>query len=105
MKIGIFDSGIGGLSVVSEARNRLKGVEYIFYADFDHVPYGLKTSDQIIKYVDEIISFFVSKEVDAVVIACNTATAAAIEVLRSEYSIPFVGMEPAIKPAILHSKT
>ena len=86
--------------MLHDAFKYLPDEEYIFYADTDHVPYGLKTSDQIIKYVDEIISFFVSKEVDAVVIACNTATAVAAEYVREKYSIPIIGMEPAVKPAL-----
>ncbi len=100
MKIGIFDSGIGGLSVLHEAYHLLPEAEYVFYADTEHVPYGLKTPEQIRGYVLEIISFLLAKGVDAIVIACNTATAVAIEEVRYSYGIPILGMEPAVKPAV-----
>ncbi|WP_026505499.1 glutamate racemase [Butyrivibrio sp. NC3005] len=101
MKVGIFDSGTGGMSVLHEAYHLLgDDVSYIFYADLDHVPYGLKTTDQIIKYSKDIAEFLIKKGVDAIVVACNTATAAAIEVLRHDYDLPILGMEPAVKPAV-----
>ena len=100
MKIGIFDSGIGGISVLNEAFHRLPDQEYIFYADVDHVPYGMKTSEQIIEYADDITSFLVSQGADVILIACNTATAVAADYLRSKNSVPIIGMEPAVKPAI-----
>ena len=100
MKVGIFDSGIGGLSVVSEALHKLDGVDYIFYADVDHVPYGLKTPEEITGYVEEIVKTFVDMGVDAIVIACNTATSVAAKRVRSMYDIPIIGMEPAVKPAV-----
>ena len=101
MKVGIFDSGTGGMSVLHEAYHFLgDDVSYIFYADLDHVPYGLKTTDQIIKYSKDIAEFLIKKGVDAIVVACNTATAAAIEVLRHDYDLPILGMEPAVKPAV-----
>ena len=99
-KIGIFDSGIGGVSVLHEAYHRLPEQEYIFYADVDHVPYGIKTPEQIIGYVDEIVSELINMDTDAIVIACNTATSVAAEYVRSKYSIPIIGMEPAVKPAV-----
>ena len=100
MKIGIFDSGFGGLSVLHEAYHRLGATEYLFYADLDHVPYGLKTSDQIKDYTRHITRFLIDKGADAIVIACNTATAVAVEDLRREFSLPILGMEPAVKPAV-----
>ena len=100
MKIGIFDSGIGGLSVLSEALYRLSGVDYIFYADVDHVPYGLKSPEQITEYVEGIVKTLVDMGVDAIVIACNTATSVAAKRVRSMYSVPIIGMEPAVKPAV-----
>ena len=100
MKIGILDSGIGGLSVLNEAFHLLPGQEYIFYADKNHVPYGTKSEEEIMGYVDEIVRFFITKKVDAIVIACNTATAVAVEQLRKTYSLPILGMEPAVKPAV-----
>ncbi|MBE5860597.1 MAG: glutamate racemase [Butyrivibrio sp.] len=100
MKIGILDSGIGGLSVLNEAFHLLPGQEYIFYADTQHVPYGLKTEEQILSYVDDIIRFFIDKKVDSVVIACNTATSVAVAEMRKKYQLPIIGMEPAVKPAV-----
>ena len=100
MKIAIFDSGIGGVTVLHEALLRVPDAEYIFYADTDHVPYGTKTSEEIKGFVDNIVDSLVSLEADAIVIACNTATAVAAEHVRNKYSIPIIGMEPAVKPAV-----
>ena len=100
MKIGIFDSGIGGISVLHEAIHYLPVAEYFFYADSDHVPYGLKTKDEILGFSREIVKFLIDKGVDAVLIACNTATAVAADKLRQEFNIPIIGMEPAVKPAV-----
>lgn len=100
MKIGIFDSGIGGLSVLHEAYHQLPGQEYIFFADTEHVPYGLKTPEQIKEYAFEITDFLLEKGVEALVIACNTATSVSVEDLRAHYDIPILGMEPAVKPAV-----
>lgn len=100
MKIGIFDSGIGGISVLHEAYHRLPNENYIFYADVDHVPYGMKKPEEIIRYADNIVLELIDMGVDAVLIACNTATSVAAEHLRAKYSIPIIGMEPAVKPAV-----
>lgn len=98
--IGIFDSGIGGLSVLAQIIKILPNEKYIYYADIENVPYGIKTNKQIKEYVAEAIKFFMSKNVKAIVIACNTATSVTIEDLRKKYTIPIIGIEPAIKPAI-----
>ncbi|WP_026662469.1 glutamate racemase [Butyrivibrio proteoclasticus] len=100
MKIGIFDSGIGGLSVLHEAYHRLPGQEYIFYADTDHVPYGTKTPEQIVEFAIDNAQFLIDKGAEALVVACNTATSVAIKELRSRFDIPILGMEPAVKPAV-----
>ncbi len=100
MKIGIFDSGIGGLSVLHEAYHMLPGQNYIFYADVEHVPYGTKTPDEILGYTEEITKFLLNKGAEAIVVACNTATSVAIKELRKRYDIPILGMEPAVKPAV-----
>jgi len=100
MKIGLYDSGIGGLSVLQEAYHLLPDEEYIFYADTDHVPYGLKTSGEILKYAEESVGFLIEKGVDAVVIACNTATSVAVKPLREKFELPIISMEPAVKPAV-----
>ena len=100
MKVGIFDSGMGGLSVLHRALQILPGIDYIYYADKEHVPYGEKTEEQVKQYVDEIIKFLIQKQVDAVVIACNTATSVATKEYRREFSVPIIGMEPAVKRAV-----
>ena len=100
LKIGIFDSGIGGLTVLHQAMLLLPEEEYLFYADTDHVPYGEKTKEEIVRYVSGAVRFMVEKGVKAVVIACNTATSVAIGALRREYAIPVLGIEPAVKPAV-----
>lgn len=100
MKIGIFDSGIGGLSVLHEAYHRLPGQEYIFYADTEHVPYGTKTPEVIVGFAIDNAQFLIDKGADALVVACNTATSVAIKELRRRFDIPILGMEPAVKPAV-----
>ena len=100
MKIGIFDSGMGGLSVLYQAMKKMPGMDYIYYADKDNVPYGEKTEDQVKGFVDEIIKFLIAKDVDAIVIACNTATSVATKEYREEFSVPIIGMEPAVKKAV-----
>lgn len=100
MKVGIFDSGIGGLSVLHQALRQMPDVSFIYYADEAHVPYGEKTTAQIRAYVDEIIEFLLGKQVDAIVIACNTATSVATKEYRSGFPVPIIGMEPAVKRAV-----
>lgn len=100
MKIGFFDSGIGGLSVLNSALKHVANEQFIFYADKSHVPYGEKTQQQIIEYTDRAVQFMLDLNVKVIVIACNTATSAAIKVLREKYTIPIIGMEPAVKKAI-----
>jgi glutamate racemase len=100
MKAGVFDSGIGGLSVLHEAMREHPELEYIFYADVDHVPYGTKKNEEILQYADEIVSFLVDKGADAVLIACNTASAVAVSYLRDKYDLPIIAMEPAVRPAL-----
>ena len=98
--IGVFDSGIGGLSVLAKIVQILPNEKYIYYADTDNVPYGTKTKEEVKKYINEAVEFFISKDVKAIVIACNTATSIAIKELREKYSIPIIGIEPAAKPAV-----
>lgn len=103
--IGVFDSGVGGLSVWRELIKSLPREDIIYYADTANCPYGPKSKEEIIGIVDKVVCFLISKDVKLIVVACNTATAAAIDYLRANYSIPFVGMEPAVKPAALRTKT
>ena len=100
MKIGILDSGIGGLSVLHAALRRRPGAEYLFYADRAHVPYGEKAPETIRSYTEEIIRFLLAEGCEAVVIACNTATSAAAEEMRRLFDVPILGMEPAVKLAL-----
>ena len=102
--IGIFDSGMGGLSVLHQAIKVLPNENYIYYADVDNVPYGLKTNEQIKEYVDKAVKYLIAKNVKAVVVACNTATSVTVEDLRKKYDIPIIGIEPAVKPAIKLNK-
>lgn len=103
--IGIMDSGCGGLSVFREIRKSLPDERFIYYADNAFCPYGEKEPEFIIDRCRAITDFFIGKGAEIMVIACNTATAAAIATLRAEYGIPFIGMEPAVKPAALGTKT
>ena len=98
--VGIFDSGIGGLSVLHHARHLLPGENFVYYADTDHVPYGPKQIDEIRTYILKAADFLVRLPVKALVLACNTATSSSVKELRERYSIPILGMEPAVKPAV-----
>lgn len=97
--IGIFDSGVGGLSVFREIRKLLPDEKYIYFSDSAHCPYGEKSRDYIIDRARQIASFLISQGAEIIVVACNTATAAAISTLREEFPVSFIGMEPAVKPA------
>lgn len=103
--IGIFDSGTGGLSVFKEIRKLLPEERYIYYSDNAHCPYGEKSREYIIERSREITRFLLDKGCDIIVVACNTATAAAIAVLREEFPVRFIGMEPAVKPAVKSTRT
>lgn len=103
--IGIFDSGVGGLSVFREIRKLLPEERYIYYSDNAHCPYGEKSREYIIDRAREITRLLLSEGADIIVVACNTATAAAIATLREEFQIRFIGMEPAVKPAAMSTKT
>ena len=98
--IGVFDSGIGGLTVLKKIIEVLPNEKYIYYADKDNVPYGTKQKEEVKKYINEAVEFLISKNVKAIVIACNTATSIAVTELRDKYSIPIIGIEPAAKPAV-----
>ena len=103
--IGIFDSGVGGLSVFREIRKVLPDERYVYFSDNAHCPYGEKTREYIIERARAITETLLSKGADVIVVACNTATAAAIADLRERYDVPFIGMEPAVKPAASCTKT
>lgn len=104
--IGIFDSGVGGLSVLREIRTLLPGENVLYVADQAHVPYGSKPVDQVRAFSEGITRFLLSKGAKMIVVACNTASAAALHDLRKKFlETPFVGMEPAVKPAAEQTKT
>lgn len=103
--IGFFDSGIGGVSVVREFR-RLRPEAAVYYiADWEHCPYGGKPESLVRERAHDLTRMLVSRGCQVVVVACNTATALAIDSLRTAFDVPFVGMEPAVKPAAMHSKS
>ncbi len=100
MKIAFFDSGIGGLSVLHHAMGMLPREEFIFFADEENVPYGTKSREEILQFVDEAFKFLIGQKVSAIVVACNTATSVAVKKMREKYSLPIIGMEPALKVAL-----
>jgi len=102
MSIAVFDSGMGGLTVLHEAMRRLPGEDFIYYADTLHVPYGTKPKDVVKECVLAAARRIMEQpeRVRAIVVACNTATSIAIQDLRATYDIPIIGMEPAVKPAV-----
>jgi glutamate racemase len=97
--IGIFDSGVGGLSILQEIVRQLPGHDILYFADSGHVPYGDREAAEIQTFSEAIAAFLVSKGACVVVVACNTASAAALSFLRARFEVPIVGMEPAVKPA------
>lgn len=103
--IGVFDSGVGGLSVLRHIRRVLPNERLIYVADSGHVPYGDKPASYIEQRSLALTRFLIEQGADAIVIACNTATAAAAATLRSQFGIPIVGMEPAVKPAVAATKS
>jgi glutamate racemase len=103
--IGLFDSGIGGTSIWKEVIKLLPNENTIYLADSKNAPYGEKSPDEIIALSVKNTELLISKGCKIIIIACNTATTNAINYLRSKYTIPFIGIEPAIKPAALYSKT
>jgi len=104
MKIGFFDSGIGGVTVLYEALKVLPREDYVYYADTLHNPYGIRPKEEIRELVLEAVDFIVKQKIKALVVACNTATSVAIEDLRKIYRFPVIGMEPAVKPAVENHK-
>lgn len=99
--IGFFDSGVGGLSVLKETMKILPNENFIYFGDSINAPYGTKTVEEVKKLAFKAVEFLLNKNVKAIVVACNTATSAAIEELRNTYSsIPIIGIEPAVKPAV-----
>ncbi|MBU4201081.1 MAG: glutamate racemase [Verrucomicrobia bacterium] len=104
MVIAFFDSGIGGLTVLKHAIRELPNHDFIYYADTKNAPYGVKTKEHVRKHVFEAVDYIAKHDIQALVIACNTATAVAITDLRHHYPFHIVGMEPAVKPAVIRNR-
>lgn len=100
MRIAFFDSGLGGLTVLTAAMKKLPHEDFLFLADTLHVPYGTKAKEDVKAYIHQAMETIMQEEVKAIVVACNTATSMAISDLRKAYPIPVIGMEPAVKPAV-----
>jgi glutamate racemase len=99
--VGVFDSGVGGLSVLRAIRDQLPNEAILYFGDQVHVPYGLRPLEEIREYSFAITRFLLGRDAKLIVVACNTASAAALNSLRLEFpDIPFVGMEPPVKPAV-----
>ena len=103
--IGLFDSGVGGTSIWKEVHALLPNENTIYLADSKNAPYGQKTKEEIIELSKKNTEFLLNNNCKLIIVACNTATTNAIKVLRASYDVPFIGIEPAIKPAALHTKT
>ena len=107
LKIGVFDSGLGGLTVVKALQDVIKGAELFYIADTKNAPYGEKSSEQILQFSLDITQYFIDEhQIDALIVACNTATSAAITALRERHpALIIIGTEPGIKPAIEQTST
>lgn len=103
--LGLFDSGIGGTSIWKEVHALLPNENTIYLADSKNAPYGFKSKDEIIELSFKNTEFLLNLNCKLIIVACNTATTNAIKELRAKYDVPFIGIEPAIKPAAIHSKT
>ncbi len=104
--IGVFDSGVGGLSVLREIHAQLPNEDLIYVADQARVPYGPRPLEEVRAYAQQITDFLLAQNCKVIVVACNTASAAALHYLRQTYpDVPFVGMEPAVKPAAEHTES
>lgn len=103
--IGVFDSGLGGISVLRELAALMPQENFIFYGDSKHAPYGTKTLEEVQELTCADAEYLIAQDVKALVVACNTATSAAIQILRERYAdMPVIGIEPALKPAVLAKK-
>lgn len=104
--IGIFDSGVGGLSVLRALRQQFPTEDVIYLGDQGHVPYGTRSLEEVREFSLEITRFLLQKGAKIILVACNTASAAALHILRQTFpEVPFVGMEPAVKPAVEHTRS
>jgi len=105
LPIGVFDSGVGGVSILKELVRLMPNENYIYLGDSANAPYGTKTLEQVVELVCKDADYLYGRGVKALVVACNTATSAGIQILREKYTdIPVIGIEPALKPAVLSSE-
>ena len=102
--IGVFDSGVGGISVLALAKEMMPNENFVYYGDDKNAPYGNRSDDEIRRLSLDCAKFLVDIDVKAFVVACNTATTTAVADIRSKYSLPVISMEPAIKPAFNYVK-
>lgn len=105
MKIGVFDSGVGGLSIANALQKGLPKDEIIFVNDVEHVPYGDKAPEQLLEWVEPILQGLVEQGCEIIVIACNTVSTTLASTLRERFSVPLVALEPMVKPAAEQTKT
>ena len=103
--IGLFDSGIGGTSIWKEIHSLLPNEDTIFLADSKNAPYGQKTKEEIVALSFKNTEYLLEQNAKIIVVACNTATTNAIKEMRAKYDVPFIGIEPALKPAAIHTIT
>lgn len=103
--IGIFDSGLGGISVLNSMRSILPNESYIYLADHEFAPYGEKSEAEVRTRCLHIVDYFHERQCKAIVVACNTATALAVEHMRQKSLVPVIGIEPAIKPSVLLNRS
>lgn len=105
LPIGVFDSGIGGLPIAKKLRELMPNEDLIYVADTGFAPYGEKSEAEILARSIAVVEFLLAQNVKAIVVACNTATMVSIKTLRERYGIPFIGVEPGVKPAAIHTKS
>jgi glutamate racemase len=103
--IGVFDSGVGGLSILREIRRELPNEDLVYVADSGHAPYGERSEDFVAARSVAVVEFLLRCQAKAIVVACNTATGSAVMALRSRFPVPIVAIEPAVKPAVLATRS
>ena len=102
--IGVFDSGVGGMTLLHELIKLMPHEDYIYFADVDHVPYSHQSPENILQFVDQAVQYLIQRGCKVIVLACNTATNVAVELLREKYELPIVAIQPAVKVAADHSE-
>ncbi len=103
--IGVFDSGVGGLSVLRALRDELPDEDFLYVADSAYAPYGERTNEFVQRRASGIVEFLIREQAKAIVVACNTATGIAVDALRSRFQLPIVAIEPAVKPAVAQTRS